>query len=117
LLVSTAAGVVLLNEADLLFMDGLPGQHQQNATLQLPAYLSANDDLQISGPIYKISQYNLLIVCDNAKVTIDLQQTSNLQNISRRISSGTIYLQNRKMVRDSVHKSAYDISKRNLSTL
>jgi len=55
LLVSTAAGVVLLNEADLLFMGGLPGQHQQNATLQLPAYLSANDELQINGPIYKIS--------------------------------------------------------------
>jgi len=40
LLVSTAAGVVLLNEADLLFMGGLPGQHQQNATLQLPAHFS-----------------------------------------------------------------------------
>ena len=34
---------------------------------------------------------------DNAKVMIDLQRTSNLQNIFQRMQ-GTTYLQNRKIV-------------------
>ena len=46
---------------------------------------------------------------DNAEVTIDLRRTYNLSNILRRTQSSflrTIYLQNRKIVREL----AYDIS-------
>ena len=56
---------------------------------------------------------------DNAKVTVDLRQTSNLQNILRRVqvfSYGTIHLQSCKIVWDSVLKLAYNIPKRNFST-
>ena len=59
--------------------------------------------LQPWGLIYKISY-------DNAAVTIDLRQTFDLPNILRRT-------QNCKVVIDSVCISAYDIPKRNLSTL
>jgi len=56
---------------------------------------------------------------DNAKVTIDLRRTSNLQNIltkGARLFLGTIHLQSCKIVRDTVHKLAYHVPKRNLST-
>jgi len=60
-----------------------------------------------------------MISYDNAKVTIDLRRTSNLQNIltkGARLFLGTIHLQSCKIARDSVHKLAYDVPKRNLST-
>ena len=49
----------------------------------------------------------------------DLWRTSHLQNILRRAQGflGTIHLENRKIVRDSVRKLAYNIRKRNLSKL
>jgi len=56
---------------------------------------------------------------DNAKVTIDLQRTSNLQKHptkGARFLLGTIHLQTCKIVLDSVRKLAYDIPKRNFST-
>jgi len=57
---------------------------------------------------------------DNAKVTIDLRRTSNLQNVLRRhqgfSEARSIHLQSCKIVWDSVRKSAYDIHKRNFST-
>jgi len=56
---------------------------------------------------------------DNAKVTIDLRRTSNLQKHptkGARFFLGTIHSQTCKIVRDSVHKLAYDIPKRNFST-
>ena len=56
---------------------------------------------------------------DNAKVTIDLRRTSNLQKHptkGARLFLGTIHLQSCKIVRDSVRKLAYDIPKRNFST-
>jgi len=49
---------------------------------------------------------------DNAKITIDLRRASNSQGFL-----GTIHLQDRKIVWDSVRKSAYDIPKRIHSTL
>jgi len=52
---------------------------------------------------------------DNAKVTIDLRWTSNLQNIltkGARLFLGTIHLQSCKIVRDSVHKLAYHVPKK-----
>ena len=54
---------------------------------------------------------------DNAKVTINLRQTSNLQNILRR-TQGFSYVQfTCNIVRSSsVHKLAYDIRKRGFST-
>jgi len=58
----------------------------------------------------------LRLSCDNDKDTIDLRRTSNLQNILRR-TQGTTYVQNRKIVGDSVRILAYDILKSNLSTL
>ena len=57
---------------------------------------------------------------DNAEVTIDLRRTSNLPNILRRTQCfflGTIQLQYRKIVGDTVRILAYDIPTRNLSTL
>jgi len=58
---------------------------------------------------------------DNDKVTIDLRRTSNLQNISRRtqgfVRYYTTYLQDSKIVGDSVRTLAYDIPRRNLSPL
>jgi len=56
---------------------------------------------------------------DNAKVTIDLRRSSNLQKHptkNARFFLGTIHLQSSKIVRDSVRKLAYDIPKRNFST-
>jgi len=57
---------------------------------------------------------------DNDKVTIDLRWTSNLPNTLRRMQGtdlGTIYLQNRKIVRHSARILAYHIPERNLSML
>ena len=73
---------------------------------------------------------------DNATVTIDLQRTYSLshilgkiqgckQNILRRMQGckqndlrlSTIYLQNRKIVWDSVSELAYDTPKINFGTL
>jgi len=54
------------------------------------------------------------------KLTIDLRRTSNLQNILRRAARlflGTTHLQSCKIVSDSVRKLAYDIPKRNFSTI
>jgi len=56
---------------------------------------------------------------DNVKVTIDLRRTSNLHEHpmqGARLFLGTIHLQSRKIVRNSVRKLAYDIPKRNFST-
>jgi len=56
---------------------------------------------------------------DNAKVTIDLRRTSNLQKRltkNSRLFWGTIHLQSCTIVWDSVCKLAYDIHKRNFST-
>ena len=56
---------------------------------------------------------------DNAEVTIDLGRTSNLPNILRKTRGGlcTIYLQNRKIVGDSVCEVVNDIPMRNLNPL
>jgi len=54
---------------------------------------------------------------NNAKVTFDLRWMSNLTSYKERKAKGTTYLQYRKIARDSVRILAYDIPKRNLSTL
>jgi len=56
---------------------------------------------------------------DNAKVTIGLRRTSNLQEHptkGARLCLGTIHLQSCKIIRDSVRELAYGICKRNFST-
>jgi len=61
----------------------------------------------------------LWLYYDNAKVTIDLWRTSNLQNIltkGARLFLGTIHLQSCKIVWESVRKLAYDIPKKIFST-
>ena len=61
----------------------------------------------------------LRLFYDNAKVTIDLRRTSNLQNIIRKVQ-GFSWVQftcrDRKIVRDCVRQLAGDIPKRNLIT-
>ena len=62
----------------------------------------------------------LRLSCDNASVTIDLRRTSNLSNILQRMQGQflrTIYTQNHKIVLYSVREFAYDIPKRDYSTL
>jgi len=57
---------------------------------------------------------------DNAKVPIDFQRTSNLQEHlmkNERLFLRMIHLWKRKVVWDSVHKLAYDIPNTNLSML
>jgi len=54
---------------------------------------------------------------NNAKVTIDLGRTSNLQNILRRTQGFSWAQFGCKIVSDSVRTLAYDIPKSNLSTL
>jgi len=66
-----------------------------------------NEFAKSGGPNYKISY-------DNAKVTIELRRTSNLQNIPRR-TQGTIHLENVRLS-DSVRKLTCDIARKELST-
>jgi len=77
----------------------------------LPGWAGTRKVKPTAGPIYKISY--------NAKVTTDLRRTSNYQRFTKntRLFLGTKYLQNHKIVRDSVRLLAYDIPTRNLSTL
>ena len=61
-----------------------------------------------------------MIILHNAKVTIYLRRTSNLLNILTKNAGlllSTIHSQNCNIVWDSVYKLAYDIPKRNFSTL
>jgi len=72
------------------------------------------------GPSYKISYDSLTIIlrqCQSYdRLTIDVSFTKHLTK-NARLFSGTIHLQNRKIVWDSVRTLAYDIPRRNLSTL
>jgi len=54
-----------------------------NLSARPPGQTFALDfDLEARGPIYKISDDNLMISYDNAKVTVDLLRTTYLQNVS-----------------------------------
>jgi len=60
---------------------------------------------------------NILRQCQSYdRLTIDVSSTKHLTKEAR-LFLGTIHLQNRKIVRDSVRTLAYDIPKRNLSML
>ena len=85
---------------------------------------ASRDDATVDGcdPGVRFTKYVTTILrlsYDNAKVTIDLRRTSNLQHPTKgaRLFLGTIHLQSCKIVWDGVRKLAYDIPKRNFSTI
>ena len=61
----------------------------------------------------------LQVSYNNAKVTINLRRTSNLQKhltMNGKLFIGKIHLPNRNIVEDSVRKLAHDIPERNFNT-
>jgi len=87
--------------------------YSHHSILQAGRSTNSVKALQACGPIYKIF---LRQSYDNAKVTIDVSFIKHLTK-NARLFSGTVHLQNRKIVWDSVRKLAYNIPRRTLSTL
>jgi len=82
-------------------------------TLDVNFFITFAHTVRHSKPGARVAKYLTIVLrlsYDNAKVTIDLRRTSHLQNTKNaRLFSGTIHLQNREIVRDSVLKLTGDI--------
>ena len=78
--------------------------------------MTADSSLQSTGPIYKIS-YHYLTIMPKLQTTYGISLIYKTSYKGRNTFLGSIHLQNRKIVWDSVRKFAYNIPKRNLSML
>ena len=105
----------IFSENESILIDSLNESNRIDSSRELECSISKHPGARFTKYLTTIIRLSY----DNAKVTIDLRRTSNLQKHATqdaRLFLGTIHLQTCKIVLDSVRKLTYNIPKRNIST-